>query len=61
MVSWDATHRFPSARVVEEIGYVGDIEAETLAILADCEVDASEFDNDVLDCLPSTVFLFFQR
>ena len=55
IVSWEATHRFPMARVVEEIGYVGDIEAETLAILADCEVDATEFADDVLDCLPSTV------
>ena len=54
ITEWDYQSRFPRGVIVEEIGAVGDIEAETRAILTDCDVDSRPHPAPALACLPST-------
>lgn len=49
---WRAQRRYPRGAIVAELGGVGEIEAETAAILADCDVDTREHPPKALACLP---------
>ncbi|KAK9763478.1 hypothetical protein K7432_009798 [Basidiobolus ranarum] len=50
---WPPTTLHPFATLVGELGQVGNIEAETAAILADCDIASENFDEGVQGCLPS--------
>ncbi|ORY85672.1 hypothetical protein BCR37DRAFT_412363 [Protomyces lactucae-debilis] len=54
IIVWSEFSRFPRGRVVSELGTVGNIEAETAAILADCDVDTRDHPPSALACLPAT-------
>lgn len=54
IVTWQAQSRTPRGRIVEELGAVGNINAETAAILADCDVDVRDHSVAALACLPAT-------
>lgn len=52
IVRWGHESRFPRGTIVDELGAVGNIEAETAAILADCDVDVRNHPASALTCLP---------
>ncbi|BFZ58882.1 hypothetical protein PYCC9005_005948 [Savitreella phatthalungensis] len=52
LLQWEAQRRFPHGAVVAELGGVGEIEAETAAILADCDVDTRDHPAAALADLP---------
>lgn len=54
IIKWDSYSRTPKGTIVEELGTVGSIEAETAAILADCDVDVRDHPASALLCLPDT-------
>lgn len=54
LTSWSASSKQPRGVLVEELGTVGDINAETAAILADCDVDVRDHPAAALECLPAT-------
>lgn len=54
IVTWQAAGRTPRGTIVDELGTVGNIVAETAAILADCDVDVRDHPMSALQCLPAT-------
>ncbi|OZJ05296.1 hypothetical protein BZG36_01948 [Bifiguratus adelaidae] len=52
--SWPANVEYPLGQIKQEIGLIGDLKAETLGILAENNVDDSDFSPAVLQCLPQT-------
>lgn len=54
IVSWQSHSRMPRGVILEELGTMGDINAETAAILADCDVDVRDHPISALQCLPAT-------
>ncbi|SCV73957.1 BQ2448_6387 [Microbotryum intermedium] len=49
---WPISSLHPFGSLVEELGEVGDIEAETNALLKDCNFSNDEFSEAVVKCLP---------
>lgn len=54
IVTWQSHSRMPRGTIVDELGTIGSIEAETAAILADCDVDVRDHPASALLCLPET-------
>ena len=54
LLDWPTDARYPMAKVDHVLGRAGDIHVESKAILQDCDVDESEFSEEVLACLPAT-------
>jgi len=54
IVSWEHYSRWPLGELCKVIGDKGSIDAETERILIDCEVDDTEFTQEVIDCLPTS-------
>ncbi|ORX76891.1 hypothetical protein K493DRAFT_169648, partial [Basidiobolus meristosporus CBS 931.73] len=50
---WPPTTLHPFATLVGKLGSIGDIEAETAAILADNDITTEDFDESVQNCLPA--------
>lgn len=53
ILTWQSTSREPRGMIVDELGTRGNIEAETAAILADCDVDIRDHPVSALACLPA--------
>jgi protein SSD1 len=49
---WPITSLHPFGTLIEELGDIGDIEAETSAILKDCNFSTEDFGDAVVKCLP---------
>lgn len=49
---WPITSLHPFGTLVEELGPIGDIETETIAILRDCNFSTEDFNETVMKCLP---------
>lgn len=54
IVAWQTQSRTPRGTIVDELGVVGNINTETAAILADCDVDVRDHPATALLCLPDT-------
>lgn len=51
---WPITSLHPFGTLVEMLGDIGDIEAETNALLKDCNFSPDDFSDAVVKCLPQT-------
>ncbi|OWZ11251.1 Exosome complex uclease [Phytophthora megakarya] len=51
--SWPADSRFPLGHYVQTLGVVGNKEAETKVLLMEHNISFNEFDDAVMQCLPS--------
>ena len=49
MQKWEPNARTPLARLLECIGQIGDIEAETMALLRENDIEDAPFSDAVLD------------
>lgn len=49
---WTESSMFPPGVITRELGPVGNVEAETVGILMEHEVNFDEFSSEVLACLP---------
>ena len=58
---WPITSLHPFGQLVEELGPIGDIETETLALLKDCNFSAEDFADSVNKCLPPTPWSIPER
>lgn len=58
---WPITSLHPFGQLVEELGPIGDIETETLALLKDCNFSADDFADSVTKCLPPTPWSIPER
>ncbi|KPV71704.1 uncharacterized protein RHOBADRAFT_30884 [Rhodotorula graminis WP1] len=58
---WPITSLHPFGQLVEELGPIGDIETETLALLKDCNFSAEDFADSVTKCLPPTPWSIPER
>lgn len=61
ITGWSEFSRFPRGCVVSELGTVGNIEAETAAILTDLDVDTREHPPVAMACLPATPWSISQE
>ncbi|RKP08845.1 hypothetical protein THASP1DRAFT_5099, partial [Thamnocephalis sphaerospora] len=52
--NWSTHSTFPLGEITARVGPIGQIEVETKAILADCNVSSEPFTDSVLACLPKT-------
>ena len=50
---WEAAHRFPTGHYVRSIGKVGEVGAESEAILLEHEVNTAPFSAQIQSCLPA--------
>ncbi|KAM9789245.1 DIS3-like exonuclease 2 [Neosynchiropus ocellatus] len=55
ITNWAADSNFAEGQLAKTLGQAGEIEPETEGILMECDVDFSEFSDEVLDCLPKNL------
>ncbi|XP_061588980.1 DIS3-like exonuclease 2 [Cololabis saira] len=52
ITDWPADSNYAEGRLEKSLGQAGEIEPETEGILTEYDIDCSDFQDDVLDCLP---------
>lgn len=52
IINWEEDSRFACGKLIERLGDIGEIEAETVGILLENGVDYNDFPDEVIQCLP---------